>query len=162
MTYWPIQHFSKLSRVGGLGTEITLDVAGMSVTYSKNHRGIDHGSIFQEQDRKAIKSEQLDYDWYAKKGEDPTPSEMASTRPLKHVVPRLELLGFNLERVRREYDAVAQSWLEESRSLQDDGDDPIPDLMSFAEFAAFAIVYPLDSLDDTFVSRSDEAREEKI
>jgi len=47
-----------------LGTEITLDVAGMSVTYSKNHRGIDHGSIFQEQDRKAIRSDQLDYDWY--------------------------------------------------------------------------------------------------
>ena len=40
-----------------MGTEITLDVAGMSVTYSKNHRGIDHGSIFQEQDRKAIKSD---------------------------------------------------------------------------------------------------------
>jgi hypothetical protein len=76
-----------------LGTEITLDVAGMSVTYSKNHRGIDHGSIFQERDRKAIKTDQIDYDWYAKEGEDPTPSEMAFTRPLKHVVPRLELLA---------------------------------------------------------------------
>ena len=73
----------------------------MSVTYSKNHRGIDHGSIFQEQDRKAIKSDQLDYDWHAKEGEDPTLSEMAFTRPLKHVVRRLELLGFNLECVRR-------------------------------------------------------------
>ena len=92
---------------GSLGTEITLDVAGVSVTYSKNHRGIDHGSIFQEQDRKAIKSDQLDYDWYEEEGEDPTPSEMAFTRPLKHVVPRLELLGFNLERVRREYDAFS-------------------------------------------------------
>jgi hypothetical protein len=145
-----------------LGTEITLDVAGMSVTYSKNHRGIDHGSIFQEQDRKAIKSGQLDYDWYAKEGEDRTPSEMAFTRPLKQVVPRLELLGFNLERVRREYDAIAQSWLEEKRSLRDDEDDPIPDLMSFAEFVAFATAHPLDSLDDTFVSRSDKASEEKI
>src|SRR3954447_25679857 len=80
-----------------VGTEITLDVAGMSVTYSKNHRGIDHGSIFQEQDRKAIRSDQLDYDWYKEEAEDPTPSEMAFTRPLKQVVPRLELLGFNLE-----------------------------------------------------------------
>ena len=96
-----------------MGTAITLDVAGVSVTYSKNHRGMDHGSIFQEQDRKAIKSNQLDYDWYEEKGEDPTPSEMAFTRPLMHVVPRLELLGFNLERVRREYDAVARGWLEE-------------------------------------------------
>jgi hypothetical protein len=147
---------------GGLGTEITLDVAGMLVTYSKNHRGVDHGSLFQEQDRKAIKSDQLDYDWYAKEGVDPTPSEMAFTRPLKHVVPRLELLGFNLDRVRREYDAVAQSWLEERRSLQHDGDDPIPDLLSFAEFVAFATAHPLDSLDDTFVSGSDEASKKKI
>ena len=82
-----------------MGTEITLDVAGVSVTYSKNHRGIDHGSIFQEQDRKVIKSDEVDYDWHEENDEDPTPSEMAFTRPLKYVVPRLELLGFNLERV---------------------------------------------------------------
>ena len=144
-----------------MGTEITLDVAGVSVTYSKNHRGIDHGSIFQEQDRKAIKSNQLDYDWYEEEGEDPTASEMAFARPLRHVVPRLELLGFNLERVRLEYDAVAQSWLEERRSLQDD-DEPIADLMSFEEFCAFAIAHPLDSLDETFNFGTGETSEEKI
>jgi hypothetical protein len=143
-----------------LGTEITLDVAGMSVTYSKNHRGIDHGSIFQKQDRKAIKSDGLNYDWYAKEGEDPTSAEMAFTRPLKHVVPRIELLGFNLERVRREYDAIACSWLEELRSLEDGR--PIPDLMSFAEFAAFATAHPLDSLDDTFIVDLDKASEKKM
>jgi hypothetical protein len=149
-----------------LGTAITLDVAGMSVTFSKNHRGIDHGSIFQEQDRKALKSDQVDYDWYGNEGEGPTPFEMAFTRPLRQVVSRLELLGFNLERVRREYDAVAQSWVEERRSLQDDDDGPIPDLMSFAEFVAFATAHSLDSLDDTFVwdldEASDEASKEKI
>lgn len=148
---------------GSLGTEITLDVAGVSLTYSKNHRGIDHGSIFQEQDRKPFKSNQLDYDWYEEKGEDPTPSEMAFTRPLKHIVPRLELLGFDLDRVRREYDAVAQYWIEERQSLQDDDDDEsIADLMSFAEFCAFATTHPLESLDDTFISGSDDASEEKI
>lgn len=85
-----------------MGTEITLDVAGVSVTSSKNQRGIDHGSLFQERDRIAFKSERLNYDWYEEQGEDPAPSEMAFTRPLKHLVPRLELLGFNLERVRSE------------------------------------------------------------
>lgn len=144
-----------------MGTEITLDVAGISVTYSKNHRGIDHGSIFQEKDRNAIESNQLDYDWYEAEGEDPTLSEMAFTRPLKHVVPRLELLGFNLERVRREYDAVAQGWLEESQSLKDD-DEPIPDLMSFAEFCTFVTSHPLDSLNETFISDADDASEKKI
>lgn len=145
-----------------MGTEITLDVAGVSVTYSKNHRGIDHGSIFQEQDRKAIKSDQVDYDWHEENGEDPTPSEMAFTRPLKYVVPRLELLGFNLERVRREYDAVAQNWLEERHSLQVGDEEPISDLMNFVEFVAFAAAHPLESLDDTFVSNAGDASEVKI
>ncbi|AZO54406.1 hypothetical protein EN851_03185 [Mesorhizobium sp. M8A.F.Ca.ET.208.01.1.1] len=145
-----------------MGTEITLDVAGVSVTYSKNHRGIDHGSIFQEQDRKAIKSDQLNYDWYETEGEDPTPSEMAFTRQLRDVVPRLELLGFDLERVRREYDAVVQNWLEERQSFQDEEDGPAPDAMSFVEFAEFVNAHPLDRLDDTFVLGSDDASEAKI
>ena len=42
-------------------------MAGVSVTYSKNHRGIDHGTIFREQDRKAIKSDQDDYDRYGER-----------------------------------------------------------------------------------------------
>jgi hypothetical protein len=145
-----------------MGTEITLDVAGVSVTYSKNHRGFDHGSIFQEQDRKAIKCQQLNYNWFDEEDEDPTPYEMAFTRPLKHVVPRLELLGFNLDRVRREYDVVAQNWLEERPSLQDEDDEVVPALMDFAEFLAFAIAHPLDSLDDSFVRGSDNASETKI
>lgn len=145
-----------------MGTEITLDVAGVSVTYSKNHRGADHGSIFQEHDRKAVKSDQLDYDWYEKEGEDPTPSEMAFTRQLRDVVPRLELLGFDLERVRREYDAVVQNWLEERQSLQDEEDGTVSDSMSFVEFMEFVNTHPLDRLDDTFISGSDDASEAKI
>lgn len=145
-----------------MGTEITLDVAGVAVTYSKNHRGIDHGSIFQELDRKTVKSDQLDYDWYEQEGEDPAPSEMAFTRPLKDVVPRLELLGFNLMRVQREYDAVARNWLEERQSLQDEDDEPTPNLMNFAEFLAFATAHPLVSLDDTFISGTDDASEAKM
>ncbi|NKK70076.1 hypothetical protein GFM13_06660 [Rhizobium leguminosarum bv. viciae] len=145
-----------------MGTEIRLDVAEMCVTYSKNHRGIDHGSIFQEGDRKPVKSDQLDYDWHENECEDPTPSEMAFTRPLKDVVPRLELLGFNLDRVRREYDAVAENWLEEKRAYLNDDDEPVPDLMSFAEFLAFATEHPIENLDDTFVSGMDDAREATI
>ncbi|TWE23663.1 hypothetical protein FHX69_4954 [Prauserella muralis] len=137
-------------------------MAGVSVTYSKNHRGTDHGSIFQEQDRKAIKSDQINYDWYEENDEDPTPSEAAFTRPLKYVVPRLELLGFNLEHVRREYDAVAQNWLEERKYLQIGDEELVPDLMNFVEFVAFAAAYPLDSLDDTFVPYADDAGKARI
>ena len=145
-----------------MGTEITLDVGGVSVTYSKNHRGIDHGSLFQEADRKPLRSDQLDYDYYESEGEDPTSTEMAFTRSLKDVVPRLELLGFNLNRVQREYESVAESWREERQSFLDDDTKPLPDLMSFAEFRQFAIEHALESLDDTFVSGANEESEEKI
>lgn len=147
---------------GDLGTEITFDLAGVTITYSKNHRGIDHGSIFQELDRKAVKSDLLDYDWFNEENEDPTPSEMAFARLLKDVVPRLELLGFSLDRVTREYNEVARNWLEEMQSLHDNDDEPIPDLMNFADFLAFATAYPLENLDSTFIPGIDAASEAKI
>ena len=138
-----------------MGTEITLDIGGLAVTYAKNHLGIDHGSLFQEQDRRALKSGQLDYDYYEREEEDPTSAEMAFERPLKDVVPRLELLGFNLNRVRREYENIAGSWREERQSFSDEDSGPLPDLMSFPEFRRFATEHPLASLDDTFVSGFD-------
>jgi hypothetical protein len=145
-----------------VGTEITLDVGGVSITYSKNHRGMDHGSLFQETDRKPLRSDQLDYDYYESEDEDSTSAEMAFTRSLKDVVPRLELLGFNIDRVRREYESVAEHWREERQSFLDDDTKPLPDLMSFAEFRQFSIEHALESLDDTFLSGADGEREEKI
>jgi len=145
-----------------VGTEITLDVEGVSITYSKNYRGIDHGSLFQEADRKPLRSDQLDYDYYESEDEDPTSAEMAFTRSLKDVVPRLELLGFNIKRVRREYESIAESWRGERRSFLDHDTEPLPDLMSFAEFRQFAIEHALECLDDTFVSGANGERAEKI
>ena len=134
-----------------MGTAITLDIGGLAVSYAKNHRGIDHGSIFQEQDRRALTSDQLDYDHYEREDEDPRSVKMAFVRPLKDVVPRLELLGFNLDRVSREYEDIAESWREERQSVSDEDLGPLPDLMSFPEFRRFATEHPLTSLDDTFV-----------
>lgn len=140
-----------------MGTEITLDVGGVSITYSKNHRGTDHGSLFQEQDRKPIKSDQINYDYYESEGEDRTLAEIAFVRPLKDVLPRLELLGFNLDRVRREYEYVTERWREDRQDTE-----TLPELMTFEDFRQFATFYPLDSLDDTFVSCTDEGDERKI
>ncbi len=141
-----------------MGTEITLDVGGVSITYSKNHPGTDHGSLFQEQDRKPVRSDQLNYDYCDSAEEYPTSAEMAFTRPLKDVVPRLELLGFNLSHVQREYESIAESCREGRAFLNDT--EPLPDLMSFAEFRQFAIEYPLESLDNTFLLGGEN--EEKI
>jgi hypothetical protein len=70
-----------------VGTGISLDVGGMELTYNKNHVGWDHGSLFQESDRKPIQD---------LNSEDPADfshplSDMGFLRPLKDVVPRLEL-----------------------------------------------------------------------
>ena len=133
-----------------MGTEISLDVGGVSLISSKNHIGIDHGALFQEQDRKPFRSDQINYNYYTKTAEDPTAGEMAFTRPLKDVAQRLELLGFNLNRVRREYETVAENWRQERVTLLDDINEPLPGLMSFAEFRQFVTEHALESLDGTY------------
>jgi HEPN/Toprim N-terminal domain 1 len=146
-----------------VGTEITLDVEQVSLTYSKNHRGMDHGSLYQEPDRKPVRSDQLDYDYYEDHDEDPTSAEMAFTRPLKDVVARLELLGFNFDRIRHEYEMVAENWREERQAIFNDEDtERLPELMNFAEFCEFATEYPLSVLDDTFISAVEEGEQDKI
>lgn len=107
----------------------------------------------------ALKLDPRDYD---EQVEEPGPSEMAFSRPLSHVVPRLELLGFDLGRVRREYDALAQGWLEEREYLMDDGDGADPELMSFEELCKFIAAHPLSSLDATFVWDTDDGSEIRI
>jgi hypothetical protein len=99
------------------------------------------------------------YEYYEKQGEDLTAAEMAFIRPLKDVEQRLELLGFSIERVRREYESVAESWRLERVTLLDDVTQPLPDLMSFAEFRQFATEHALESLDKT---HEPDASEEKI
>jgi len=46
--------------------------------------------------------------------------------------------------------------------MVDDAKDPAPDVMTFAEFCAFATTYPLQSLDDTFISSVDRGSEEQV
>lgn len=145
-----------------MGTIISLDVAGVELDSSKNHMGMDHGSLFQKSDRKALRSDQIDYEYFEREGEDPTAMEMAFIRPLRDVVPRLELLGFNLAHVRREYYAVAKTWLEQLSAMADADDQDLPILMSFEEFRDFALGYPLESLDSTYVDGSDDASRRKV
>ena len=47
-----------------MGTIISLDIAGMGLDWSKNSKGVDHGALFQEQDRKRVRSDQISYEYY--------------------------------------------------------------------------------------------------
>lgn len=144
-----------------MGTIIDLTVGGVSVDWSKNSRGADHGALFQESDRKRQRSEQIDYDYFERNDLSPADMEMAFTRSLRTVVPRLELLGFRMEAVRQMYEVHAKQWKEDRAAIADDG-DPLIEPLSFEEFLSFVQANPIQSLDDTFIREIDEAGERRI
>ena len=57
-----------------MGTEISLNIRGMSIDWSRNARGADHGALFQDVDRKRIRSDQSDEGSIAEAPEDPCDS----------------------------------------------------------------------------------------
>ena len=141
-----------------MGTIISLDIAGMGLDWSKNSKGVDHGALFQEQDRKRVRSDQISYEYYEGKDEELAPNEMAFVRRLEDVLPRLALLGFTRERAVREYESLAETCLEEASSESDDGGAQPPTFASFDEFCAFVAKHPVADLDDTFVESLDREK----
>ena len=139
-----------------MGTEISLSLGGVDLAWSKNHRGMDHGALFQEGDRGRRRSDQIDYQYYEDEGLDPGPMEMAFARALGDMVPRLELLGFTIEQARSAYEERVGTWIEEREQMRDPG-DPLPiEPLSFVEFAALANRVPFAELDGTFAPGGDE------
>jgi hypothetical protein len=136
-----------------MGTSITLELAGMVLTHSKNDIGPDHGALFQEIDRKRIRSDQIDYEYFEKIKEEPISMEMAFSRKLKDVLPRLELLGFTKEQAKPLYESVLEQYLEDISYInQDNGDNNTNlDVMSFEDFCTFAVTHPIENLSDAYV-----------
>jgi len=149
-----------------VGTIIDLSVGGVSVDWSKNSRGTDHGALFQEADRKRMRSEQIDYDYFERTELSPAEMEMAFSRPLRAVVPRLELLGFRLDTVRQAYETRAKQWREDQAAIADYDDDSnnctVVEPLTFDEFLSFVQTHPIRELDDSFVREIDAANERRI
>ena len=139
-----------------MGTEISLDVGGMTVDWSKNMRGTNHGPLYQERDRKRLTCDQIDYAYFEREGESPTGFEMSFSRSLRAIVPRLEMLGFRLESVRQAYEAATRQWREDRLTVADileaNGStiDAVPGPMSFDEYLQFVSAHPIESLSDEF------------
>ena len=134
-----------------MGTEINLTVGGISLSYSKNHMGIDFGHLFQECDRTRRKMEGIDYGYYDENPDeiaDLEASEMAFARRLDRITPRLELLNHSLDAAHAEYDAVVAETLEMA-SYSEPPEEP--SLLSFDEFCALACRYPLGVLKDAYI-----------
>lgn len=134
-----------------MGTEINLTIGGISLSYSKNHKGIDFGHLFQESDRTRRRLDGINYDYYeANPGEndDLVLLEMVFARRLDRIVPRLKLLNHSLEAANAEYQAVVAETLEMA-SYSDPPEEPT--LLSFEEFCALACRYPLSVLKDAYI-----------
>lgn len=53
-----------------MSTPITLTVGDITLTYNTGHIGIDHGMLFQEQDRQRRRHRYINYDYYAQHPEE--------------------------------------------------------------------------------------------
>lgn len=145
-----------------MGTEIDFEIGGASLSWSKNSRGMDHGMLFQAKDRKRLHSDQIDYNYFTENGQDPGLMEMALCRPLKEIVPRIELLGFTLDEVEREYEKCTESWLEQCQMMAHEVEEfSEPDVMTFQEFCTFVAAHPIQTLDHSFISSFDNAESER-
>ncbi|KZE53901.1 hypothetical protein J3A72_001448 [Stenotrophomonas sp. PvP093] len=119
-----------------MGTIIDLTVGGLEVDWSKNYKGIDHGDLFQEQDREP---------------------DGEFRRPLRTIVPRLELLGYRIETVRHLYEQMAKQWGEDQADF-DDADPRGAEPLSFEELLVFVRAHPIQALDDRFVEELDAGK----
>ena len=127
-----------------MGTEITLSVAGMDIAWSKNHRGMDHGALFQERDRTRAYSDQIDYDYFEeRKDTELNAMESSFVRKLGDLVSRLELLGFTMHSIEAEYAANVELWSDQSEM-----EEPMKVAMTFAQFLKFALRTPVADLND--------------
>ncbi|MES1990937.1 MAG: HEPN/Toprim-associated domain-containing protein [Pseudomonadota bacterium] len=142
-----------------MGTEIELTVGGVSLDFSKNHMGIDHGFLFQESDRTRCHSQQIDYDYSeSRPEEDLAQAEAAFIRPLSRVLPRLDIAGYTIDAARAEYEAVVGEALEQESEY---ASVPADGFMSFDEFCEFCGRFSLDELETTYIEYEEPDRDHK-
>ena len=145
-----------------MGTEIALEVGEITVDWSKNCRGADHGALFQEDDRKRLRSEQADYECLESDDLNLAVMELGFKKRLGDVCARLELMGFNLGSIEQEYHRVAEQCREERHELADEDLVHSIELMRFDEFMEFVQKYTIGSLDNSFVSALGEDGERLV
>lgn len=145
-----------------MGTEISLDVGGISIDWSKNSRGNDHRALFQTGDIKNFRSDQINYDYFKNNDEDPFLMEEGFTRPLRKVTPRLELLGFTLDAAAREYEQTIEQYRKDQEALAETGEEIKERIWSFAQFCDFVAAHPIDGLDARFVGAVDAEGDRQI
>ncbi|MCU8290952.1 HEPN/Toprim-associated domain-containing protein [Vibrio vulnificus] len=135
-----------------MGTSIELRLGNVSLSYAKNHMGRDYGFLFQESDLTRRKSEEIDYEYYEEHPEeqqDLEEFEETFVRALSRTIPRLNLLGYTLERARTEYEyLIAEA---EEILIFSEVDESKKTYLTFEEFCDLVCRYPLADLDNEYV-----------
>lgn len=140
-----------------MSTPITLTVGDITLTYSTTYIGIDHGMLYQEVDRQRRRHDSINYDYYEQHpDEDVAQSEMCFCRPLRSMIPRLELLGYTLSTVKAEYDRIAERDHELRAEEMEADAVGEPALMNFDQFVSFIRAYIVSDLSDEFTHDHDD------
>jgi hypothetical protein len=133
-----------------MGTEITLSVDEIDVAWSKNKRGTDHGALFQESNRQRMKSDQINYEYFSEQGDEGLAEmEAGFSNSFNSVASRLELLGFSLDYVRREYEHKIN---EHNELLDEDAEEGVPfdeflEIIGSTNISSLSSEYVKDQLD---------------
>jgi len=126
-----------------MGTIIDLRLGDICLDWSKNSMGIDHGMLFQDRDRHRIPCEQVDYSEANPEDDEIQRMELAFSRTLREIVPRLDLLGFGLERAAKDYADFVENHCINDLLFPN---SPPQNTMDFSEFLSFVTRHPLSSL----------------
>lgn len=132
-----------------MGTGISLDIGGVAVAWSKNSIGMDHGSLFQTEDRKRLPDPDHD-----ERDEIDPDFEMGFQRSLGSTKTRLELLGYTMSAVQKHYERAVTKCREERESMREfefvaEFAQPT-EFMSFEEALSFVAENPIGKLNNTF------------
>ncbi len=140
-----------------MGTIIDLTIDGLELCWSKNSMGINFGPLFQKGDQACRRSDQVDYESAEADDEEGKPFDAAFVRSLGRTLPRLNLLGADIEAARVAYEAAVAQAIEAAREITSLS---LPtEFMSFEEFCAFCTRYPLSSLDTRSIPPAPEGEE---
>lgn len=141
-----------------MGTEISLDVSGMTMCWSKNSLGIDHGGLFQSGDHYTAPPTAEEVDEGGDFNEpDSILFRTILRKPLGQIVHRLDLLGFTLENAEKEYNLMVKKLTienDEFEKFYPEYAKPKVELMRFPEFINFIKNVNLKDLGKVRISRS--------
>lgn len=143
-----------------MGTEIQLELGGIGLDYAKNNMGADHGFLFQAGDQTRRQADGVDYAYFAEIPDDGALEryEACFARPLKRVLPRLDLLGHTVDVARAEYESVLGEGMDVFPKITAD-DSSARESMSFDEFCAFCGRFRLSELDTNYIAYETENRD---